>query len=158
MGGDVFSLTGNQTQFAGTAINTINNNIREEGIVIPGILENGEPNTKRISAQEYFENMFWPAWLGGFSEGQYFDGSYIKLREVIVEYKLPISGWTNNAVKTATIAIFGRNLFLLYTHPSNIHGIDPGVSMGMRKPLGNNVEYYNTPKTRSLGIKIGISF
>ncbi len=89
-------------------------------------------------------------------EGQVFDATYMKLREVKLGYAIP-SKVFNHLIKDATISLVGRNL-LLWTPKSNQH-FDPEVSVATS---GNGLvpgqENMALPSTRSFGFNVSFKF
>ncbi len=89
-------------------------------------------------------------------EGQTFDATYMKLREVKLGYSIP-SKVFNHLIKDVTISLVGRNL-LLWTPKSNQH-FDPEVSIATS---GNGIvpgqENMALPSTRSYGFNLSLKF
>lgn len=89
-------------------------------------------------------------------EGQLFDATYMKLREVKLGYSIP-SKVFNHLIKDVTVALVGRNL-LLWTPKSNQH-FDPEVSVATS---GNGLvpgqENMALPSTRSFGFNVSFKF
>ena len=89
-------------------------------------------------------------------EGQLFDATYMKLREVKLGYSIP-SKVFNHMIKDVTISLIGRNL-LLWTPKSNQH-FDPEVSVATS---GNGLvpgqENMALPSTRSFGFNLSFKF
>ncbi len=89
-------------------------------------------------------------------EGQTFDATYAKLREIRLGYTIP-GKLFRNAIKDVSISLVGRNLFL-WTPDSNQH-FDPESSVATR---GDGViqgqEYMALPSTRSYGVNLSFKF
>jgi len=151
-GGDVFSVTDWFGAYSGVSKETVENNIREEGIVYDGVNADGSPNTTRIAAEEYFQG-WW-----GLHEECIIDGSFVKLRELILGYDIPQSFMERlGFIHSANISFIGRNLALLWTHETNTINIDPETTYG----TGNSqvgMEQYQLPATRSMGIQLRLNF
>jgi len=150
-GGDFFSYTTWHNLANGTLPATTANGVRENGMIVAGVKEDGSVNDIRISAEDYFRG----GYVWDLHENSIIDGSYIKLREVVLGYTWQLKA--NKYLKKATFSLVGRNLALLYTHKSNIAHIDPETGMG----VGNNglgVEVYQIPPTRSVGLKVQLGF
>lgn len=150
-GGDLFSYTIWHNQANGTLPNTTANNVRETGLIVDGVKEDGTKNDIRITAEDYFRgNYIWDL-----HENAIVNASYIKLRELTLNYRIPVQ--KIKFLSSASIGFVGRNLALLYTHKSNIAHIDPETGMG----TGNNglgIEIYQLPPSRSLGLKLQLGF
>lgn len=148
-GGDIYSITNYLGEYAGVLKSSLRG--REEdwdkpGFLIDGIDQaTGQPNTTRISSEEYFHSLF------GIHEPYIMDGGYTKLREVRLSYNLPGS-WANwfMGARAASIALTGRNLYIW----KNIPNIDPEFSYSSRNDQG--VEYMMPSNPRSIGFNIRI--
>ncbi len=178
MGGDLFSVTHWFGGYAGVAQFTVENNVREDGVIVgDNILsdwgavlaavdgdgnimrdEDGFPigsgtaNDITIPAQTYFFD-FW-----GNQEASIIDGSFIKLREISIGYDLPMSIINRMGFVTgAQVSLIGRNLALLYKHKSNNINIDPETGFGTTNS-GVGLEQYQIPSSRSIGFRVNINF
>jgi hypothetical protein len=102
-----------------------------------------------ISAQDYFGS-YW-----GLAEPSIIDGSFVKLRELVIGYDIPM----NNVpvIQSLNVSLVGRNLALLWTHKSNDIHIDPETGFGVTNG-GVGLEQFQVPSVRSLGFKIGVNF
>lgn len=150
-GGDIFSYTLWHNQANGTATNTVKNGVRENGLIVDGVTEDGKVNDIRISAEDYFRS----GYVWNLHENSLIKGTYIKLREVSFGYNIPVK--KNKFLNSASVSVVARNLALLYTDPSNIVHIDPETSLGISNS-GLGVEMYNLPSTRSIGLKLQLGF
>jgi TonB-linked SusC/RagA family outer membrane protein len=151
-GGDLFSVSDWFGAYAGLTEETAADGIREHGLVVEGVNEAGEPNNVVVSAASYYGG-YW-----GLEEYSIIDGSYIKLRELTLTYKLPKT-LTNKIgfIQSASISLVGRNLGILYTHPSNDLGIDPETGFGVTNG-GIGLEQFQLPTARNLGFKLNFNF
>lgn len=148
-GGDIYSVTKWFGGYSGVSQETVEGGIRENGLVLDGVNENtGQPNTVAISPQAYFGG-WW-----GMSEPAIFDGTYVKLREIIVGYNVPLN---SNLVRNLNISFVARNLAILYTDPSNTIGIDPETGYGTGN-TASGFEQYQLPPTQSFGFKLKVDF
>jgi len=171
-GGDFFSCTAWHAYATGTYENTLSytndagevfENVRETGLIVDGVKDDGTlnadgvqvggtPNDTRVSAQDYFGG----SWMWNNHEYSILDGTYIKLREVVLGYDINVSKipW----IQKLNISVFGRNLAILYRDKSTAElGIDPEVGLG-GGDSGVGFENFQIPTTRSLGIKLRLSF
>ncbi|TVQ18700.1 MAG: SusC/RagA family TonB-linked outer membrane protein [Bacteroidetes bacterium] len=178
MGGDLFSVTHWFGGYAGVAQFTVENGVREDGVIVgDNILsdwgavlaavdgdgnilrdEDGFPigsgtvNNIPISAQTYFMD-FW-----GNQEASIIDGSFIKLREISIGYSIPMSIVNRMGFITgADVSLVGRNLALLYKHKSNNINIDPETGFGTSN-AGVGLEQYQIPSSRSIGFRVNLNF
>lgn len=155
-GGDIFSVSDWFGAYAGISEESAANGIREHGLVANGVVEQADgtylPNETVVSAANYF-GAYW-----GREENSVIDGSYIKLREMVLGYNLPSSLMSKiGFIQTANISIVARNLAILYTHPSNDIGIDPETGFGTANS-GMGLEQFQLPTARSLGFKLTLNF
>ena len=158
-GGDLWSLDQWYGQGTGLYPNTVGTNdlgnpVRNTvanggGIILPGVLADGTPNTKRIDMST----------SGGSPYGYpnnpprasvIYDAGYIKLREVALNYSLPAK-WVNKlrAFKGIDVSLIGRNLWIIH---KNVPFSDPedGLSAG-------NVQGYQSasyPAVRTVGFNV----
>lgn len=151
-GGDVFSTDMYYGLATGLYEETAVGNIRETGVVLPGVLANGQPNTK-IARN--------PA-LYGATDGYIimpakafvYDGSYVKLREASVSYTLPKSVLHGTFVNEAKVSIVGRNLWIIH---KNLPYADPEAM------VGGGLNSYgwsigSLPTTRDIGVNVTLKF
>ena len=152
MGGDIFSGQIWHSYPTGSYDVTTNNNVRENGLIVDGVFEDGKPNNVRVSAQDYFGG----SWIWNNHEYSIMDGSYIKLREVVLGYNFNTSKikW----IHKLNLSVIGRNLAILYRDKyAKEFGLDPEQGFGG----GNNgvgFENFNLPTTRNYGVKLSVSF
>ena len=147
-GGKYFSTTHMWGMYSGMLEETGFGGNREAGIVLDGVLENGNANTTRITANEYGGMHY-----GGVDALNVFDASYIKLRDVTIGYDLPksIIGGFLDGVR---ISAFGRNLLAW-----NLawEGMDPeNTSYGSGNIQG--LEGGSLPSTRQYGVNVNFKF
>jgi TonB-linked SusC/RagA family outer membrane protein len=94
--------------------------------------------------------------LDHISEGQMFDATYVKLREIKLGYTLPKEA-LGNFLTYVNISLIGRNLFL-WTPNSNQH-FDPEVAVATG---GSGVipgfENMSLPSTKSIGMNLSVKF
>lgn len=130
------------------------NGTRNDGVILPGVTEDGRANTKVISAAMYYlSNYNWR------TEGDYaaavFNNSYIKVREIALTYNMPKSITEKLHFQGLQLALIGRNLFYLYkTLP---YGLDPEVAVGSGW-LNQGMDNGTLGPTRSLGASLRARF
>ncbi|HOW24268.1 MAG TPA: SusC/RagA family TonB-linked outer membrane protein [Bacteroidales bacterium] len=165
-GGDIFSLTDWFGAYTGTSKETAEDidgdhvmpagdtyEIRRDGIIFDGVKEDGTKNDIIVSPF-YFYKSYYPQ----FHESSVIDGSFIKLREVLIDYWIPDEIMARTGfIKSCTLSLYGRNLALLWTHKSNDIRIDPEVGYGTTND-GVGVEQNQLPPTMSTGIKLSLTF
>ncbi len=122
---------------------------REEGIILDAYTVEGEKNTTSITPQSYFGTVGerYPA-----GEFYAYSGSNIRLREVVLGYRLTGLISQNGWVKDAKISLIGRNLFFF----SREAPFDPELVSGTGNYGG--IEYNSLPATRNIGLNVKLTF
>lgn len=159
-GGDIYSYSKAIGQKAGILESTVENNQRvdgmiaegvyAQGVVINGVDVSGQKNTTVIAPYDYWRNS--RPW----AETGIVDGSFIKLREVTLNYDLPKEFISKFKIQKASVTLYARNLALLYTDKSNNVHIDPEVSTG-GDVSGTGLEQYQLAPSRTIGFKLNIN-
>lgn len=162
MGGDIFSKTNKYGLDNGQFEETLEgrdswySGTQEErdagtvGYVADGVLVDGSKNTKGIDPQVYFHQRKW----GGIAELDIYDASYVKLRDVTLNYNFPQHWFDNLFIQSGSFSIIGKNLWLIY---SGVPNIDPESSFSSsNNALGQ--EYAAMPTTRSYGFNLRLTF
>ncbi|GHA67250.1 SusC/RagA family TonB-linked outer membrane protein [Pontibacter akesuensis] len=145
-GGDFFSTTQMFGRYSGMLEETAAGNIREEGVIAPGVMEDGSPNTTAVDAETYF-----------YVNGGYrmhamdvLDASYIYLREASLGYTLPESLTGKTPFNNVRLAFIGRNLWLI---DSNSEHVDPSnITNSITNVQG--IEGGALPSVRSYGFTL----
>ncbi len=149
-GGDIFSITKWFGDYSGITEATVKGGIRDKGLIMDGIDQaTGQKNTVAIDPQDWYGSEIW-----NFVEPGVIDGSFIKLREVVLGYRVPLK---NAAIRNLSISFVGRNLALLYKDKSNDIRIDPETAYGTGA-LATGLEQYQIPPSRSLGFRLKFDF
>ncbi len=152
IGGDMFSTTAWHSYPTGSYVNTVKNNVRETGLIVDGVFEDGTPNNVRVSAQDYFGG----SWLWNNHEYSILDASYVKLRELSLGYNFDVS--KINLISKLNVSLVGRNLAILYRSEGTKElGIDPEVGFG-GGDAGVGYENFQIPTTRNYGFRVTASF
>jgi TonB-dependent starch-binding outer membrane protein SusC len=85
------------------------------------------------------------------------DGSYMRLRNISLSYKLP-AAWFGNAIQNAQITFTGINLltFTRYT------GGDPEIARDFENPadrnMSSNITYLTAPQEKSYNLTLNLTF
>jgi len=151
-GGKFFSCSAWHAYPTGTYTITTANHVRENGLIVDGVKEDGTVNDIRVSAQDYYGG----SWMWNNHEYSILDGTYVKLREVVIGYDFNVKNipW----IQRLNLSFVGRNLALLYRDKSTDElGIDPEVGLGGGE-AGVGFENFQIPTTRNYGFKISVSF
>lgn len=174
-GGDLFSLSNTWGKYSGLFIETVENNIREDGIVVDGVyasldaegnpivIDEGDPdvmgdetyqstgqvNETNISATTHFFVH------SGYSIGaaDTYDASFMKFRELKVSYTLPQRWLGNSGIGDLTLSFVGRNLAVI---SKNVPHIDPESAVNAGNIQG--LEGGQVPSPRTLGFNLSFNF
>lgn len=128
-----------------------------DGVYSTGVDANGystygsAANTTTISAKDYYRIYQGDPAFGGVTSTVIEDGSWVRLREVSLTYRVNIKN--KKYIQYVDLSLSGRNL-LLFTKYS---GVDPETSL---TGAGSNIQgydYFNNPGTKSIyvGLKAG---
>ncbi|WP_373708082.1 SusC/RagA family TonB-linked outer membrane protein [Kaistella sp.] len=151
-GGDVFSTDMYYGLATGLPEETAVGDIREVGVVWPGVNPNGQVNTTNTSNPSAFGS------LDGYSRMPnsrfVYDGSYVKLREASIGYSLPQTFLAGTFIRDAKISLVGRNLWIIsknlpYADPENMVG-------GGNRAYGWSIG--SLPTTRDIGLNVTLKF
>jgi TonB-linked SusC/RagA family outer membrane protein len=154
-GGDIWCGTCGILDFFGTSELTLS---RNESRVFPGtVAATGLPNTQAVALFDSSiseNNNFWRRYgFGGLSESSIYDGSWVRLREVTLSYSVPSSLLSKTFIDSASISVFGRNLWLNTDYP----GVDPETNLA-GDSNGIGLDYFNQPNTKSYGVNLRLNF
>lgn len=153
-GGDIFSFTNAVAAANGNASYTQYDRLEwyagAGGYVAEGIAEDGTPNRLEVDPQTYWQ------YVGGrasaFAESFLYDGSFVKLREVTLGYKVPNRALESLPFRNINVALVGRNLLFLHR---NTVGFDPEATFNAGNDQG--IEAFAFPSTRSIGINLKLT-
>ncbi|HND74088.1 MAG TPA: TonB-dependent receptor, partial [Saprospiraceae bacterium] len=153
-GGEIFSGTRFQMQFAGTGAETVTNGERAK-YVLEGVVEKEdgtfEVNTKEITPQQYWRTV--PGNLG-FTERNIYDATNIRLRNIQLNYMLPTTLTRKVGIQNAKVGFSINNVWML---KSNILGVDPESVFA----TGTNAigfENLTAPTSRTYFINLAFNF
>ena len=159
-GGKIFSNTAGALRRAGLAEETAVNNrevfVDPNTFVVTGSNPDGSDivaaNTTPVSSvQDY--------WAGFASasvvEGNVFDATFIKWRELSLAYTFPSEILKKTPIKALQIALEGRNLALFNT---DVPHVDPEAGLGGSASNLQGIERGGIPTTRSFGFNIQANF
>lgn len=166
-GGDVYSLDTHYGQGTGlpyytAGLNDLGNPVRNPvtdgpdsgGILNEGVTEDGQPNTTRARADYFGGAFYWGNSSRNPAALTVYDASYIKLRELSLTYKLPVSRWFNDDLFSgASVSLIGRNLWII---DKEVPFADPESGLG-----AGNVQGYlsgSYPTMRTVGLNLNLEF
>lgn len=125
--------------------------IYAEGTLIDGVDVSGQSNGTYVNP-EYYWGQF-SNWGNELHEPHIYDADFVKLREVYLTYKLSKDFSKKLHVKSLTIGLVGRNLWLIYSKAPNV---DPESSY--TNGNGQGLEYGTYPVARSFGFTLNAKF
>lgn len=143
-GGTVYSNTNRWGTIFGTLASTVAIRQQPGGVILPGVNQDGTPNTTPIKPEVYYGDD------GSDAKFSVFDGSAIELREVRLAYMLQPRLAARMHLTTLELALIGRNLLIHSGAPN----FDP-QSVFDTGP-GQGVETFGVPSTRSIGLTLEV--
>jgi len=125
-------------------------------IDLEGVIDNGDGTVRDNDVPVADAEAFWAALDdGSIGEPWIFDASFLKLREVAVNYTFPKTTFGNSFIRGLTIGLEARNVALLW---STVPHIDPESNLFGSGRDGFGVERANIPQTRSVGFNVKAQF
>lgn len=126
--------------------------VLQKPYLFDAVYTNGQPNTTYLSAQDYFGN----SGIYAAAEGFIFKTSWFRIREASVSFTLPPSLLSKTPFGSASLSVFGRNLYLnapFYPH------LDPEQNvLGSSAQGAGGLEFNALPQTRTIGVGLNLSF
>ena len=152
-GGVFYSGTVAGLRTSGSAIETLAN--RDKVFIDKGVMDDGTgkfvPNTTPVKSMQDF----WANYSSTTNtEGNVFDASFVKLREVRLSYALPATMFKKGFIKGMEFGLEGRNLWII---KSFVPHIDPELNFFGSGGAGEGVEFNSIPSTRSIGFNLRLS-
>ncbi len=128
---------------------------REEGFIIgDGVVAGAggafTPNTTKVAPATYYGDYYRRANV----ESNSFDASFIKLREVRLEYALPVKFTQKLKLNNASLALYGRDLALISDFPV----FDPEVAALNGSTILPGIEIGQMPSMRTFGMNLTVKF
>ena len=153
-GGVFYSGTVGGLRASGLARETLENRDKifiDKGVVFDAATNKYIPNTVPVQSMQDF----W-AWYSaiGNTEGNVFDASFVKLREIRLSYTLPSKFLGKSFIKGVEIGIEGRNILIIKDY---VPHVDPELNFFGVSSIGEGVEFNSVPSARSLGINVRLS-
>ncbi|WP_353183891.1 SusC/RagA family TonB-linked outer membrane protein [Parapedobacter lycopersici] len=123
---------------------------REGGLVLDAYTEDGQPNTKSITAETYWQSLGNRTPVKDFYA---FSATNLRVREIVLGYSLPYGIIGNSRfIRGAKISLVGRNLFFIKRYAP----YDPEIATATTNRGG--LEYSSLPTTRNIGLNLKLSF
>ncbi len=156
-GGSLFTIdqaygqaTGIYPESVGT--NDLGNPIRNPlseggGVILEGVKEDGSPNDIRVAGDDY---LLW-GYASNPNSAFVYDASYVKLREVVLSYSLPLK--TTSFFSNVSFALVASNLWII---DKNLPYADPesGLSAGNIQGFQSGVQ----PAVKNYGFNLTLQF
>jgi TonB-linked SusC/RagA family outer membrane protein len=123
---------------------------RDGGLVLNGVDQTGKAYTRTVPVGDlrtYYDN------YKSYSELFLHDASFVKLRQVILSYNIPVSGLKALSLQSASVSLVARNLLTIYKQTDNF---DPESSFTNGSSQG--FESFGLPRTRSFGLNLMVKF
>ncbi|MEI7594687.1 MAG: SusC/RagA family TonB-linked outer membrane protein [Bacteroidota bacterium] len=128
-----------------------NGNVIDNGGNVVGKDLSGTSNSQYVNPEKYWSQF--SDWTNEIHEPFIYDASYVKLREVTLSWKIPTKFAKKLRTKNASISIYGRNLWLIY---SKVPNVDPETFHNSGS--GQGYELYSYPNRRTIGINLKFEF
>ncbi|SFF01144.1 TonB-linked outer membrane protein, SusC/RagA family [Chitinophaga sp. CF118] len=128
------------------------------GLHLKGVQQNsaggglGRPLYKEVAV--YVDpQVYWQRVAYNIPEASVYDASFVKVRQLNIDYSLPHYLFEKTVIKTVTFSLIARNPFILSKHIPNV---DPESSYNNLN--GQGFEYGALPTRRSYGINLNAKF
>lgn len=122
--------------------------------IAPGVVDNGDgtysPNRKLVTLESYYKEYY----RIGNVETNTFSTTYLKLREVRLDYQLPKKWLKNTFISNASVGVYGRNLLCITSYPM----FDPETTSLDGNTFVPGVEVGTLPTSRSWGVNLKVDF
>jgi TonB-linked SusC/RagA family outer membrane protein len=150
-GGDIYDMGSSLGRQNGILEESLDG--REEGLIGLGVKNVGSdespsfvPNDVVVPARTFM------TYYSGrqYHEAAVMDGSYVKLREASITYKLPGKWFDKNFLEGVSISAIGRNLAIFH---KNARHVDPEISSADMGFTSGQL-----PSTRSIGFNVNVKF
>ncbi|MFB9842634.1 SusC/RagA family TonB-linked outer membrane protein [Mucilaginibacter ginsenosidivorans] len=123
---------------------------RESGLALSGVDDGGQPFNYTVPVSDlanFYDNR------KNISSFFVYDGSFIKLRQVIFGYNVPAKHIGSVKIQSLNVSFVARNLLILYKKAPNI---DPESTFTAGNEQG--LEMFGVPRTRSYGLNLMVKF
>jgi len=149
-GGVMYSAANAYGTFYGLHKNTVKDGVRETGVAVSGVDQNGNPYNSVVGAQEYYRDIAFRI-----TDQFVYSADFIKLRQVNFGYSVPRTFFTNLnlPIQSANLSFVARNLFLLHSQMENV---DPESNYNTGNAQG--MENFGVPPSRSYGFSLSVRF
>ncbi len=132
--------------------------VYNDGMLMQGVLANGEANTNVVSQATYYNATYnWGGPQYGNARYELFvkENSYIKMREISLGYRIPANITRRIGTQNLTLSVFGRNLFFFYRTIKDLDAEQTNASTRWSDNINNAG---NNPSFRTMGVMLRASF
>lgn len=143
-GGQMYSGTNGLLDYFGMSAAT--GSRETESFVVPGVKADGSKNDIEIKGSAAWQNYYQS--INNVDEASIYNSSFLKLREIAVNYQVLQKSWME-----VTVNVFARNILLWSEYPN----FDPESSQGNNNMAGA-FERYSMPQTSSYGFGVNVKF
>lgn len=161
-GGDIFSGTNLRMTQAGFTQQSVIGREGEEPLRVTGVVNTGTaeapvytPIDRDLTPDE--ARTYWGR-LGdqsaGLSDAWIYDGSFVKLRQLVFGYNFPRSILSKTPFQSLGLSFVGRNLWVIH---KNIDNVDPESAYSTNGGA-QGLEYFAMPAVRSYGFNLRATF
>ncbi len=152
-GGMIYSQSHHKMTEQGKLKHTLRG--REENFIIgEGVVQNADgtysPNTTKRLPVDFYADYYRRANV----EANSFDASFLKLREVRLEFRLPQRLTSRLSVNQASVALYGRDLAMITNFPM----FDPETAALNGSTILPGIEMGQLPSTRTFGLNLTFKF
>lgn len=121
-----------------------------DGVVLDGVLPNGQINDKVVSAEDYYYQSYFSN--GFYPEDRLFKSDYIALRNIAMDYTVPFNFSKRIGLNELVLSVFVNNVAYLYKDaPNTIPESSNGTGWG-ESSYGTTA----LPSQRSMGVAIKV--
>ena len=146
-GGSYFSTSYMWGMYSGMLEETAANNVRETGLVLEGVKQDGSKNDINVSMEDYGSSLY-----SGPAAQSIMKSDYIKLREINIGYTIPLK--KSYFVKGLRLSAYGRNLAVW---GPDVKHFDP-ESMVTGSGNIQGIEGAALPSIATFGFNLGLKF
>ncbi|HSF52460.1 MAG TPA: SusC/RagA family TonB-linked outer membrane protein, partial [Algoriphagus sp.] len=152
-GGIVYSQSHHKMSEQGKLRHTLRG--REDGFIVgDGVVKNADgtysPNSTEVNLATYYGDYYRRANV----ESNSFDASFVKLREMRIEYAVPARILKRTSIRGASIAFYGRDLAMWSKFPV----FDPETAALNGSTLLPGIEMGQLPTPRTFGANLTLKF
>lgn len=147
-GAKMYASTNAYGTYYGLDKRTTAGNVRENGVALKGVDEDGNAFSQTLAAQDYYQGI-------AFSITDQFvsDAGFVKLRQLTLGYNFSKTILSKTPFQSASLSLVARNLLLLY---SQLKNVDPESNYSTSN--GQGLENFGVPPTRSYGLNLLVKF